>query len=78
MDYNDDELAQFLEIIGRNIKGLRHQAKKKIATVATDTDIPIQDLLDIEAGRSANMNARYLLIICDYYQVDFDRLFEGW
>ncbi|MVT07679.1 helix-turn-helix domain-containing protein [Chitinophaga tropicalis] len=74
----NEELALFLKILGENIRQLRLRAGKDIRTVATETDIPIQDLIEIEAGRSARQNARYLVIFCKYYGVEFPSLFKGW
>lgn len=78
MKHDPIELLIFLKIIGNNVTELRRQINKDIATVATDTGIPVDDLFDLEAGDSEHMNANYLVILADYFKVDFSRLFEGW
>jgi hypothetical protein len=78
MKHDAIELWVFLKIIGDNVKAMRLKENKDIATVAVDTGIPVDDLFDLEAGNSARMNPGYLVILADYFKVDFSEMFEGW
>ena len=65
-----NEFNKFMKETGEKFLKLRTQAGKDIATVASKSGLSIEEVTNIEQGKSAQYELQKLYHLCSYYGVD--------
>lgn len=71
---DEKEIDTQLKILGENIKYLREAQSLSLEALSSITNISIRVLTDMESG--ADFEARFLILLCDFYDVSISSLFS--